>query len=325
MNAALSLDLDNKWSYMKTHGDAGWSEYPSYINALVPRTLRALAEFDLRITYFIVGQDAEFPQHHDALASIAQHGHEIGNHSFFHEPWMHRRSDVEIDEELARAETSIERATGEHPRGFRGPGFTRSDAMLAILSRRGYLYDASSLPTFIGPLARAYYFRTAKLARDDAADRKDLFGSFWDGLRPNRRHRVELDGTSIAEIPVTTFPIVRLPIHVSYVLYLAVISPALALAYFKTALFFCKLTLTEPSILLHPLDFLTAQDCPELGFFPAMNLDAATKSRVLRASLDVLAQSFDVMPLRDFVQSVSGRSWNVPRLARSSSSRSSSR
>ena len=22
--ASLSLDLDNKWSYMKTHGDAGW-------------------------------------------------------------------------------------------------------------------------------------------------------------------------------------------------------------------------------------------------------------------------------------------------------------
>jgi peptidoglycan-N-acetylglucosamine deacetylase len=22
--ASLSLDLDNKWSYMKTHGDPGW-------------------------------------------------------------------------------------------------------------------------------------------------------------------------------------------------------------------------------------------------------------------------------------------------------------
>ncbi len=25
--ASLSLDLDNKWSYMKTHGDAGWETF----------------------------------------------------------------------------------------------------------------------------------------------------------------------------------------------------------------------------------------------------------------------------------------------------------
>jgi len=23
----ISLDLDNQWSYMKIHGDAGWEEY----------------------------------------------------------------------------------------------------------------------------------------------------------------------------------------------------------------------------------------------------------------------------------------------------------
>ena len=27
--ASLSLDLDNQWSYMKTHGDDGWESYPS--------------------------------------------------------------------------------------------------------------------------------------------------------------------------------------------------------------------------------------------------------------------------------------------------------
>ena len=35
--ASLSLDLDNKWSYMKTHGDAGWEALPSYLDACVPR------------------------------------------------------------------------------------------------------------------------------------------------------------------------------------------------------------------------------------------------------------------------------------------------
>jgi len=56
--ASLSLDLDNKWSYMKTHGDAGWENFPSYLDTVVPRALRFLRERDLQITFFIVGQDA---------------------------------------------------------------------------------------------------------------------------------------------------------------------------------------------------------------------------------------------------------------------------
>ena len=31
--ASLSLDLDNQWSYMKTHGDPGWESLPSYLGA----------------------------------------------------------------------------------------------------------------------------------------------------------------------------------------------------------------------------------------------------------------------------------------------------
>ena len=56
--ASLSLDLDNQWTYMRTHGDAGWESYPSYLDLVVPRVLRALAERDLKITFFIVGRDA---------------------------------------------------------------------------------------------------------------------------------------------------------------------------------------------------------------------------------------------------------------------------
>ena len=301
MKASLSLDLDNKWSYMKTHGDPAWQGFPSYLPLLVPRVLDILDRFGLRITFFIVGQDAALPENADVLSEIARRGHEIANHSHHHEPWMHRRGKTAIDHELATAEEAIERVTGGRPRGFRGPGFTRSDSILEVLVQRGYRYDASSLPTYIGPLARAYYFRSAKLSEADRAQREDLFGSFADGFRPNRQHQVVVANGSLAEIPVTTFPLLRTPIHVSYVLYLAMISPALARAYFNAALLACRLTRTEPSILLHPLDFLTGRDCPELKFFPAMNLDPEVKERVALESLASLAKTFVVVPMKDAV------------------------
>jgi peptidoglycan-N-acetylglucosamine deacetylase len=301
MKASLSLDLDNKWSYMKTHGDAAWQDFPSYLPLLVPRVLDNLDRLGLRITFFIVGQDAALPENAEVLAEIARRGHEIANHSHHHEPWMHRRGKAAINDELAKSEEAIERVTGASPRGFRGPGFTRSDSILEVLVQRGYTYDASSLPTYIGPLARAYYFRSAKLSAADRAQREDLFGSFADGFRPNRQHRIVVANGSLAEIPVTTFPLFRTPIHVSYVLYLAMISPTLARAYFNAALAACRMTRTEPSILLHPLDFLTGGDCPELKFFPAMNLDAELKERVALESIACLARTFVVGPMRDAV------------------------
>src|SRR5579884_61026 len=299
MRAALSLDLDNKWSYMKTHGDAGWDAFPSYLDVVVPRALDMLRQLQLRITFFVVGQDAEIAANEEAFAQLRESGHEIGNHSFYHQPWMHRQTAQEIASELARAEESIEPCTAQRPRGFRGPGFVHSPVLLQTLANRGYAYDASSLPTFIGPLARAYYFRASKLTPEQRREREDLFGRFGDGFRPNRRYTVNTESAALTEIPVTTFPLLRTPIHISYVLYIAAISRSAALAYFGSALALCKITQTEPSILLHPLDFLSARECPELGFFPAMNLDAGMKRDLVMQALRTLACRFEVKPLHE--------------------------
>src|SRR6476620_9768315 len=109
--ASLSLDLDNKWSYLKTHGDRGWETFPSYLDVVVPRFLDVVAKLDLRITVFVVGQDAALEKNRGALRSIAAAGHEIGNHSFHHEPWLHVYSPKEIEAEIVSAEESITDAT----------------------------------------------------------------------------------------------------------------------------------------------------------------------------------------------------------------------
>src|SRR5687768_14139770 len=86
--ASLSIDLDDKWSYLKTHGDRGWESLPSYLELLVPRVLEFLKARELSVTFFIVGQDAALPKNRDLLGAIADGGHEIGNHSYHHEPWL---------------------------------------------------------------------------------------------------------------------------------------------------------------------------------------------------------------------------------------------
>ena len=128
----LSLDLDNQWTYMKTHGNPDWENYPSYLDTCVPRILEFLKQRNIKITFFVVGQDATREENQDALGQLSAAGHEIANHSFNHEPWLHLYSPEQLNEEFQKAEDAIEQATGVRVRGFRGPGFSLSTSTLNL-------------------------------------------------------------------------------------------------------------------------------------------------------------------------------------------------
>jgi peptidoglycan-N-acetylglucosamine deacetylase len=300
MLSTISLDLDNQWSYMKTHGDAAWQSYPSYLDLVVPRILEFLRERELKITFFIVGQDATLEKNREAIASIADAGHEIANHSFNHEPWLHLYSKAELVEEFEKTESALEAITGVRPIGFRGPGFSLSPAVLEVLGERGYEYDCSTLPTYIGPLARAFFFlRSPDISQEEREKLKKLFGKFSDGFRTLNPHAVEAADRQIVEIPVTTFPIIKTPIHASYLMYLAAYSPALAKSYWRAAIAACRLTGVEPSFLLHPLDFLSGDDVAALKFFPGMNVGSEKKIELLDMAIGALNKKHRVVTMRE--------------------------
>ncbi len=306
--ASVSLDVDNLWSYMKTHGDAGWESRPSYYDVFFPAALETLDALRLSITFFIVGIDAADPANHAALRSAVAAGHEVGNHSHEHEPWLHRYTPEQLRCEIETAESNIIAASGQRPIGFRGPGYSWSPQLFEILVDRGYLYDASTLPTYLGPLARAYYFWTAKLTPAERADRGSLFGTARDGLRPVRPYRWQLpSGRQLLEIPVTTMPIVKTPFHLSYLLYLSRFSEAAMVAYLRTALVACRATGTEPSFLLHPLDLLGGDQAPALRFFPGMDLSGARKAQVFTRVIGILGEHFRLVPMSTHARAILAR------------------
>lgn len=303
--ASLSLDLDNQWSYMKTHGDAGWETFPSYLDVVVPRVLEFLKERGLKITFFIVGQDAALEKNRNAIASIAAAGHEIANHSFNHEPWLHLYSKEQLVEEFEKTETAIGDVTGRRPVGFRGPGYSLSPTVLEVLAERGYEYDCSTLPTYIAPLARAYYFlKSPKMTDEERDKRRKLFGKLSDGFQSLKPRMIPAAGREMVEIPVTTFPVVKTPIHVSYLVYLSTFSRAAALLYWRAALTMCRATGVQPSLLLHPLDFLSGDDAAELKFFPGMNVPIEKKLAFVSAALALYAEHFEVVNMRAHADSV---------------------
>lgn len=303
--AGISVDLDNEWSYLKTHQASGWELFPSYFELLIPRLLSLFDEINLRATFFIVGKDAALEKNKEALRLIGKSAHDVGNHSFLHQHLNPSCSKEEIRKDLLRAEERIEQATGKKPSGFRAPGYSWNRRLVEVLGEEGYLYDASPLPTYIGPLARTYYFWKSELSGGERKERRRLFGNPKDGLLSLRPFLWELSGEKkVVEIPVTTFPFLKVPFHMSYLLFLSNVSESLMLAYLNAALSLCRLTAIEPSFLFHSLDFLDCEEVPELRFFPGMNIWHRRKIKLFRKVVKVLSGYFALLSLDSFAESL---------------------
>lgn len=296
--ASISVDLDNMWSYLKVRGEPSWVDFPGYLDVVVPRMLRFLGDHGLKTTFFVVGQDAALGVNHDPIAMLAEDDHEIGNHSFHHEPWLHLYSQQQLEEEFDRSEYAIEQVTGVRPVGFRGPGFSCCQRVLQLLMRRGYEYDGSTFATSLGPVARAYYMLNTRFSKKQMEERQELFGSFSDAFQRNKPFVWTDNDSRLVEIPVTTMPLTRFPIHASYLNYLASMSVILARVYFWKAITLCRLTGTTPSLLLHPTDFLSEEDAPEMAFFPGMRTRAHKKMELLSECLELVSKHYEIVTMR---------------------------
>ena len=303
--ASLSLDLDNKWAYLKTQGCGCWSTFPSYLSTVTPRILEQLRMLGRqRMTFFVVGKDAADAQNHDALSAIAQDGHELANHSFMHEPWLHLYSESELRNEFDKTEAAIEAICGTRPVGFRGPGFSTSAAVRQQLMKRGYLYDASVFPTIMGPFLRTYFMMRSSLSEEEKKKRSGLYGGFSNAFSTLNPYEIE---PGLMELPVTTMPLLRVPIHMSYLMFLAKYSPALARLYWRTALTFCRVRGVEMSMLLHPTDFLDVQDVPEMSFFPGMSVPAEQKIALIQMVVGDMQKHFNLLPMGDHARLAASR------------------
>jgi hypothetical protein len=167
------------------------------------------------------------------------------------------------------------------------------------------MYDASLLPTYLGPLARMYFFWKSRLTKEEKNQRKRLFGSVKQGFSPVRPFFWKLlSGQKMLEIPITTIPVVKTSFHLTYLLYLNRFSTSLMSHYLRAALTLCRITKTAPSFLLHPLDILGSKEIPELAFFPGMDLSSKRKVEVLELALSDLKRHFTLVTMACHAQAL---------------------
>jgi polysaccharide deacetylase family protein (PEP-CTERM system associated) len=135
----LSIDVEEIFHAEYVRGRVGPIGYRTMDN--LPPIVEMLREFDVRATFFMVGELVErFPE---ALAIIEEEGHEAAFHGWSHVPlWA-------IDEGSYRE--GLKRFLRLHPGclGHRAPSFSLDDRTpwaLAALRDEGLIYDSSVFP-----------------------------------------------------------------------------------------------------------------------------------------------------------------------------------
>jgi peptidoglycan/xylan/chitin deacetylase (PgdA/CDA1 family) len=99
-----------------------------------PLILDALAERGVKATFFVLGRHAD--QWPELVRRVAEEGHAIGNHGWFHRK-LHFKSPGYVRDDLTRGTRSIEAACGVHPRLFRAPHGFRSPWVTSIARSLG--------------------------------------------------------------------------------------------------------------------------------------------------------------------------------------------
>ncbi len=210
----------------------------------------------MSLTLFVIGRDLERAQNVAALQALVADGHEIGNHSLDHLYDLTRRGQAEQEAQIEGANLRLRSALGVTPSGFRAPGYTVTDELLAVIAACGLSYDSS-----VFPCPPYFAAKAARLLRMKVTGRSS---------------RAVLDTPSVLRAPSVPYRVGRpywspgsglleLPIQVAGPLRAPFIGTALSLLGPSAARLLTRSLIGTPfvNLELHGIDFLDAGDVPE--------------------------------------------------------------
>lgn len=297
----IQVDVDELWVYYESL----FSPVPADAPALVyeqgiPRLLDLFDEYGIQATFFVCGRD--LPAHNRAVAEMVRRGHEIANHTYSHPMGFARLSPDAKRAEISRSHDLIAAAAGRAPVGFKSPGYSFHPEQLAILAGLGYLYDSSILPTPFAPILR----QMPRWLNGKEVD-PTHFGRARHGLAPlrpyrpdparperPRRNAANTPQAGLWEAPVTTVPLLRLPMHSTFVL-------ATGRLLFDLGSQLARFRAVPVNYLLHGADVLDRVNDPALESYRFLQRSWADKEPLYRHMLADLASRYRLRCTRDFV------------------------
>lgn len=283
----LQVDVDDLWVYYESIGRTTPADAPAAaFTEGIPRLLDLFDRYAARATFFICGRD--LPAQARIVAEIVRRGHEAANHSLAHRNGYARLTPAQLRADVREAHERIAEAAGAAPVGFKSPGFSFNPALPEVLAELGYSYDSSILPTWWAPA-----IRLAQRALSGGEVDPTHYGRTAYGLRPLRPF--PLGG--IIEAPVTTMPVLRLPMHSTFVL-------RVGRRLFDVGFGLARARRVPINYLLHAGDVIDGVADPALASYGFLTQPWATKRPLYEHMLAALSATYRLTTTREYVRSL---------------------
>lgn len=310
LTGAISSDIDSLHSLYKGHGLRRAAYTYAEVEMGLDNFARFLEPYGVKATLFMVGHDFLQPRNEAPMRAVSAAGHEIGNHTLSHPQGFRLLTPDEMEAEIAGMEDVCARVIGQRPVGFRSPGWNAGAAAVAILKRRGYMYDSSVFPTSLMPLFKLLHRWNTQGRR--GGDRTTM-GHLHYMLAPLRPYRTAIDSLArrgsdgIVELPVTVVPGVRLPFWATFLL-------ATGLGVFKASLRVLRSLGMPMQFQFHLSDFVDfthrefADQVPRPGdgvYVPqALRTPLETRRALFSRAMDLLASHYTFVTLEQWASQV---------------------
>tara|TARA_B110001452_G_C15234033_1_gene427313 strand:+ start:52 stop:987 length:936 start_codon:yes stop_codon:yes gene_type:complete len=209
----ISIDIDNIHHYLKARNyePTEHTKLGSIYNYALPRMLDLFEKYNIKATFFTVGEDAlKYP---DVIKLMHHNGHEIANHTLNHHQHFGELQYSDMEYEILECNKILEDITGDKVIGFRAPGWNINNNTLSILKEGGFKYDSSVFPSKLIPILNLFNYVTnkgrmksnlGKNMKIGFASKKPYYPhleNFWKKSNQNE----------ILEIPPTVVPFLNLP------------------------------------------------------------------------------------------------------------------
>lgn len=286
----LQVDVDELWVYYESIGRPTPPDAPSPVYEQgIPRLLDLFDRYAIKATFFVCGRD--LPAQAAALREMIARGHEVANHSATHRNGFARLSPEQKRADIAATGAAIADATGVAPVGFKSPGFSFSPDLLDVLADLGYLYDSSLLPTFYAPLLRLLQGLLSGGHVDPTH-----YGRAMHGFAPLAPYQIAplRNPPSFWEAPVTTVPILRLPMHSTFVL-------SAGRWLFDFGFVLARARNIPINYLLHAADVVDVVTDPGLSSYKFLTQSWETKRPLYEHMLAALSAAYRLAPTAELV------------------------
>lgn len=171
--------------------------------------LELLDESGVRATFFVIGRELDIQCAVAFFKKAVSMGHRLANHSMNHFEDFGTFDEDRKQNEILEAHFTIVKAFGVKPVGFRAPGYAYDPSILNTLTGLKYLYDSSTLP---GP---ATLMMAVYMSIKGKSERKKSFAVMRNFFATRK---VELlSKSNLWEVPVAVFPIIRMPVHTTFI------------------------------------------------------------------------------------------------------------